>query len=71
MVVNTRGYKLGNTLVGQLWLILSRILILCVNVYTEKFQCHYSVAYSAPAECKNWGIIGNLKRIIGSFGGNK
>jgi len=29
------------------------------------------VAYSAPAECKNWGLTGNLKRIIGSFLGNK
>jgi len=34
----------------------------------------YSVAYSAPVECKtgnNARIIGNLKRIIGSFLGNK
>ena len=36
--------------------------------YDEKFQFHYSVAYSASVECKtgnNTGIIGNLKRIIG------
>jgi len=34
----------------------------------------YSVAYSAPVECKtgnNARIIGNLKRIIGSFLGNE
>jgi len=42
----------------------------------EKFQFHYSVAYSAPVECKNcMGIIqeliGNLKRIRGSFWGIK
>ena len=37
----------------------------------EQFQFHYSVAYSAPGECKNLGIIGNLKRIINSFLGNK
>jgi len=41
----------------------------------EKSQFHYSVAYSAPVECKNWEseyrMIGNLKRIIGSFSGNR
>ena len=34
----------------------------------------YSVAYSAPVECKtgnNARIMGNLKRIIGSFWGIK
>jgi len=34
----------------------------------------YSVAYSAPVECKtgnNARIISNLKRIIGSFLGNE
>jgi len=45
IVVNsTAGYKLGNTLVGQLWLIISGHV---------KFQFHYCVAYSAPVECKN------------------
>jgi len=37
-------------------------------------KCGYSVAYSAPVECKTGNdarIIGNLKRIIGSFLGNK
>jgi len=50
IVVNsTGGYELGNTLVGQLWLIIS-------GHVTEKFQSHYSVAYSysAPVECNNW-----------------
>jgi len=41
-----RGYKLGNTLVGQLWLIIAKHVM-------EKFQFHYSVAYSAPVECKS------------------
>ena len=40
--------------------------------HTEKIQFRYSVFYSAPVECKNWAeIMGNLKRIIGSFLGNK
>ena len=59
IVVNSTG----NNLVGQLWLIISRQVM-------EKFQFHYSVAYSAPVECKmgnSTGIIGNMKRIIGSF----
>jgi len=48
IVVNsTGGYKLGNILVGQLWLIISGHVM-------EKFQFHYSVASSAPVECKNW-----------------
>ena len=42
-----RGYKLGNILVGQLWLIIS-------GHEMEKFQFHYSVAYSALMEFKNW-----------------
>ena len=48
-----RDYKLGNTLVGQLWLIIPGHVM-------EKFKFHYSVAYSAPVECKscnNTGII--------------
>ena len=61
------GYKLGNTLVGQLWLIISGHVM-------EKFQFHYSVAYSAPVECKtgnNTEIIGNPKEKKGSFWGIK
>jgi len=49
---------------GPLWLSISGHVI----------QFQYSVAYSAPVECKhgnNTGIIGNFERIIGSFWGNK
>jgi len=45
-----------------LWLIISGHVI----------QFQYSVAYSAPVECKpgnNTGIISNFERIIGSFWG--
>jgi len=61
IIVNSTGvYKLRNTLVGQLWLIISGHVM-------DKFQFHYSVAYCVPVQCKNWGIISNLKRIRGSF----
>ena len=75
-----RGYK-GNTLV---WLIVVHYLAACNGMIFN--QCPrdgfnasigkygYYVAYSAPVECKtgnNARIIGNLKRIIGSFLGNK
>ena len=44
IVVNsTGGYKLGNTLVGQLWSIISGHVM-------EKFRFHCSVAYFAPVE---------------------
>jgi len=39
---------MGNTLVGQLW------LIIISGHVMEEFQFHYSVAYSAPVESKNW-----------------
>ena len=51
-----RGYKLGDTLVGQLWLIVWHVI-----------QFHYSVAYSARVECNNAGIIGNLKELQAHF----
>ena len=74
--VGTFSYLNGNnrpTITSSDYILFQRYLTLkfsyfvIVNVYTEKLQFHYSVAYSAPVECKNWGIIGNLERSIGSF----
>jgi len=53
-----RGYKLGNTLVGQLWLIISGHVM-------EKFQFHYSVAYCAPVECNTRHLEKNYRLIFG------
>jgi len=41
IVNSTGGYKLGNTLMGH-----------CGSGHVIQFQ--YSVAYSAPVECKTW-----------------
>jgi len=54
IIVNSTG---GDTLVGQLWLIIWHVI-----------QFHYFVAYSACVECINAGIIGNLKELQTHFG---
>jgi len=49
-----------------------RISTVIISGHVIQFQ--YSVAYSAPVECKTWnntGIIGSFERIIGSCWGNK
>jgi len=59
-VVNSTGYKLGNTLVGQLWLIISGHVM---------HMASFSISLWNAKTGNSTGIIGNLKRIIGSFWG--
>ena len=58
IVVNSTGatYNLGNTLVGQLWLIISGHVM-----EMEVFQFHHSVAYSAPVECNTRQLEKNYR----------
>jgi len=59
----SREYPCGPIVAIYLWA--------CNGMIFNQFQFHYCVAYTAPVECKNSGIIGNLKRIVGSFCGIK
>ena len=72
-----RGYKAGEYTCGSFWLACNGMIF--NQCPRDGFSASigkygYSAAYSAPVECKtgnNARIIGNLKRIIGSFLGNK